>query len=117
MVRALAVCDVRLRVWFGLLHKEVLISLLLGVTMALGAMLVAGFRASDVMVPVGLTMVCIVLFGSLVGMSLPFLLTRFKLDPATASAPLITSIADIGGVLIYFSIASWWLKDKIAAAG
>lgn len=117
MVRALAVGDVRLRDWFGLLHKEVLISLLLGITMALGAMLVAGFRASDVMVPVGLTMVCIVLFGSLVGMSLPFLLTRFKLDPATASAPLITSIADIGGVLIYFSIASWWLKDKIAAAG
>jgi magnesium transporter len=42
-------------------------------------------------------------------MSLPFLLTRFGFDPATASAPLITSIADICGVLIYFSIATWYL--------
>jgi magnesium transporter len=42
-------------------------------------------------------------------MSLPFLLTRFRLDPATASAPLITSLADISGVLIYFSIATWYL--------
>ncbi|MBN2592183.1 MAG: magnesium transporter [Sedimentisphaerales bacterium] len=117
MVRALAVGDVRLRDWFSLLRKEFVTSLLLGVTMGLGVMLVAGFRAPQIIVPVGLTMVCTVLFGSLVGMSLPFLLTRFKLDPATASAPLITSIADIGGVLIYFSIASWWLSDTIKAAG
>lgn len=116
MVRALAVGDVRLRDWFSLLRKEVLISLLLGLTMAGGVMLVAGFRAPEIVVPVGLTMVCTVLFGSLVGMSLPFLLTRLKLDPATASAPLITSIADIGGVIIYFSVASWWLSDMIKAA-
>jgi magnesium transporter len=116
MVRALAVGDVRLRDWFSLLRKEFVTSLLLGVTMGLGVMLVAGFRAPEVLIPVGLTMVCTVLFGSLVGMSLPFLLTRFKLDPATASAPLITSIADIGGVLIYFSIASWWLRETINAA-
>lgn len=45
----------------------------------------------------------------MVGMSLPFLLSRFKLDPATASAPLVTSIADISGVLIYFAIASAYL--------
>jgi magnesium transporter len=44
--------------------------------------------------------------GSVIGLSLPFLLTRMKLDPATASAPLITSIADATGVLIYFAIAS-----------
>jgi magnesium transporter len=56
-----------------------------------------------------LTMVIIVLWGSLLGMSLPFLLTRLGLDPATASAPLITSLADISGVLIYFSVASWYL--------
>ena len=39
------------------------------------------------------------------GMSMPFILSRFRLDPATASAPLIASIADIMGVVIYFSIA------------
>jgi magnesium transporter len=40
---------------------------------------------------------------------LPFVFTKFGIDPATASAPLITSIADISGVLIYFSIATWYL--------
>jgi magnesium transporter len=109
MVRALATGDVRLRDWLRLLGKEVSVALTLGVSMALAVALVATFRAPDILVPVALTMVATVLFGSLVGMSLPFLLTRLRLDPATASAPLITSLADIGGVLIYFSIATWWL--------
>ncbi|MDY0274592.1 MAG: magnesium transporter [Desulfomicrobium sp.] len=117
MVRALAIGDVRLRDWFSLLRKEFLISLLLGLTMAMGAMLLAGFRSPEIIVPIGLTMVAIVLFGSLVGMSLPFLLATFRCDPATASAPLITSIADIGGVLIYFSISTWWLRDLVNTAG
>jgi magnesium transporter len=38
-------------------------------------------------------------------MLLPFILSRFRMDPATASTPLVTSIADATGVLIYFSIA------------
>lgn len=117
MVRALAIGDVRLRDWFILLRKEFLISILLGLTLALGAMLVAGFRAPEILIPVGMAMVAIVLFGSLVGMSLPFLLAIFRCDPATASAPLVTSIADIGGVLIYFTIATWWLSDLLKAAG
>jgi magnesium transporter len=51
----------------------------------------------------------VVIVGSLIGMCLPLLLQRFRWDPATASAPLVTSIADIAGVLIYFSIATWYL--------
>lgn len=47
----------------------------------------------------------VVLAGSVIGMSLPFLLSRYGLDPATASAPLITSIADAIGVVIYLSMA------------
>jgi magnesium transporter len=54
-------------------------------------------------------MVIVVVVGSLIGMSLPFVFTRFGWDPATASAPLITSLADISGVLIYFSVATWYL--------
>jgi len=45
----------------------------------------------------------------MIGMLLPFVLTKLNLDPATASAPLITSIADIAGILIYFSIATVFL--------
>lgn len=47
--------------------------------------------------------------GSLIGVCLPFLLSRFRLDPASASAPLITSIADTVGVVVYFGIASAFL--------
>lgn len=58
---------------------------------------------------VAVTMVAVVLVGSLIGLCLPLLLNRFGIDPAVASAPLVTSIADIAGVLIYFSFASWYL--------
>jgi len=109
MVRAMATGDVGMKDWFRLVVKEISVALTLGLLMAAAVISIAAVRAPDVLVPVGLTMVCTVAFGSIIGMSLPFLLTRLKLDPATASAPLITSIADIGGVLIYFSIATWYL--------
>ena len=51
-------------------------------------------------------MLLVVVAGSVVGMSLPFLLSRFKLDPAASSAPLITSIADGVGVIVYFTLAT-----------
>jgi len=56
----------------------------------------------------------VVIIGSLIGMSLPFLLSKLKMDPASASAPLITSIADIIGVLVYFSIATMILDLPVA---
>lgn len=108
MIRALSIGDVQMRDWLKLIGKETIVSLFLGVTMAIGVALVASLRAPDVVVVVAATMVLTVIISSLIGMSLPFLLTKFNLDPATASAPLITSMADITGVLIYFSLASWY---------
>lgn len=117
MVRALATGKAHMKDWFALFSKEVLVALGLGLSMGLAVSFIGIFRAGpDVAVVVAVTMVCTVLFGSLVGMSLPFVLSRLKLDPATASAPLVTSIADIGGVLIYFSIATWVLRDIITGA-
>jgi len=52
------------------------------------------------------TMILVVITGSVIGMSLPFVLNKLNLDPATASAPLITSISDAVGVIIYFSVAT-----------
>lgn len=116
MVRALATGEVHLKDWFKLLGREVVIALAIGLCMGLAVSMIGIFRAGpDVTVVVGLSMVSIVLMGSLVGMSLPFLLTRLKLDPATASAPLITSLADIAGILIYFGIANWYLGLQIPA--
>jgi magnesium transporter len=109
MVRALATGDVRMTDWIGLIRRELLVSLLLGLTMAVGVSAIAAFRAPEVVVVVAITMVAIVIWGSLIGLSLPFLLTKLGRDPATASAPLITSLADISGVLLYFGIARWYL--------
>ncbi|MBW6510284.1 MAG: magnesium transporter, partial [Desulfuromonadales bacterium] len=67
----------------------------------------------DIAVVVALTMIIVVLVGSLIGLGLPFLLEKFGCDPATASTPLITTIADVCGVLIYFGIASWYLREAI----
>ncbi len=109
MIRSLATGDVELSDWYKLIGKELLVSLLLGVTMAVGVALIASIRSPEIIWVASLTMVLIVVTGSLIGMLLPFIFTTLKLDPATASAPLITSITDICGVVIYFSVASWLL--------
>lgn len=107
MVRALATGDVILKDWSTLIGRELLVVLALGVTMGL-AVIPIGFArgGTTIALVVMIAMILVVVVGSLVGMSLPFLLSRLKLDPATASAPLVTTIADSTGVIIYFSIAS-----------
>ena len=110
MVRALATGSVRMKDWFRLLSKEIFIALGIGIIMAVAVSFIGYYRGGyEIAAVVAITMTIVVLFGSLVGMLLPFGLQRLNLDPATASAPLVTSIADIGGVLIYFSIATWYL--------
>jgi magnesium transporter len=107
MVRALATGDVMLKDWGRMLGREVLIAALLGLTMALAVSGIGWYRGGPgVALAVALTMVLVVLVGSLIGMSLPFILSRFKLDPATASAPLVTTLADASGVFIYFGVAT-----------
>ena len=109
MIRSLATGDVEVSDWYKLIGKEIVVALLLGVTMALAVSAVASFRAPEIVLVVAITMVLVVLNGSLLGLLLPFIFTKIKIDPATASAPLITSIADISGVIIYFTVATWLL--------
>lgn len=107
MVRALATGDVMLKDWGNMLGREILIALLLGLTMALAVSAIGWYRGGPgVAVAVSLTMVLVVVVGSLIGMSLPFVLSRFNLDPATASAPLVATLADASGVFIYFAVAT-----------
>ena len=107
MVRALATGDVQFKDWFSLLGRESLVALCLGGTMAI-AVSILGYIRGDWMVAVvlALSMLGIVLMGCLIGMSLPFILNKLKMDPASASAPLVTSICDATGVIIYLFIAS-----------
>jgi magnesium transporter len=111
MVRALATGDVRVRDWARLFGKELAVALALGITMGFAVWGLGIWRGgSEVGIVVALSMALVVVMGSLLGMLLPFVLSYLKLDPATASAPLITSLADIGGILIYFAVATAILK-------
>jgi magnesium transporter len=102
--------EVRLRDYLKLLGRELGVALALGLTMAVAVFFLAWIRSGFyVAVAVSASMIVVVMIGSLIGMSLPFVLSRLRLDPAAASAPLVTSLADISGVLIYFSIAQFFL--------
>ncbi|WP_027965650.1 magnesium transporter [Halomonas halocynthiae] len=106
MVRGMATGEVGVKDWGKLLSRELLVAGALGLTMALAVSPIAYLRAGDALaVVIALSMVSIVLFGSLLGMCLPFVLDRLGWDPATASAPLVTTLIDATGVIIYFSIA------------
>lgn len=107
MVRALATGDVDFKDWFYLLGRESLVALCLGGTMAIAVSILGYFRGDEMVALVlALSMLGIVLLGCLIGMSLPFILKRFGMDPASASAPLVTSICDATGVLVYLFIAA-----------
>lgn len=116
MVRAMATGEIVAKDWIQMLGKEIVVALLLGLSMALAVAMIGVVRAGpEVALVVSITMVIIVIVGSVIGMLLPFLLTRLKFDPASASAPLITSICDGVGVLIYFNIANLMLVLPNAA--
>jgi len=110
MVRGMATGEVQLKDWAVMLGREIAVASALGLTMAGAVAMVAYYRGGpDIALVVALSMVSVVVVGSLVGMLLPFILGKLNFDPATASAPLVASIADVTGVLVYFSIATYIL--------
>lgn len=107
MVRAIATKNVELSQWGRVFVKEIAVGVALGIAMGVLSATLGLFRGGpEIGLIVGLAMVGIILVANLVGTVLPFLLTRLDIDPAVASAPLITTVADASGLLIYFSIAT-----------
>lgn len=107
MVRAIATGELHLGEWSWAIGREIGIGALLGTTIGLATWGLGLFRGGiEIGVVVGLAMITVVIASNLIGVILPFLLTRLRLDPAVASSPLITSIADVVGLIIYFSIAT-----------
>lgn len=107
MVRAIATGDVLMSQWFRAVGKEILVGLILGLAMGATSWILGLYRGGAVIgIIVGLSMVAIVMVANIMGTLLPFLLTRFNIDPAVASSPLITTIVDATGLIIYFTIAS-----------
>jgi magnesium transporter len=112
MIRDLATGNTQLNQWARTVLKELLEGLILGLTMGIAAYFLGFFRGGiEVAFIVGLSMMLLVFFANLVGISLPFVLTRFNMDPAVASSPLITTLVDALGLFIYFNIATWILNS------
>jgi magnesium transporter len=107
MVRAIATSDVYITEWLEVFVKELMVGLLLGLLMGIIGYIFGSLRGGcEIGLIVGLTMLTVVLAANLIGVMLPFVLTKIGLDPAVASNPLITSITDVLGLLIYFAIAA-----------
>lgn len=116
VIRAMALGEVSLADWWRVMRRELVVGLSLGgllaflgfVRIAMGTTFGAdyGERWAILGVAVGLSLICVVLWGVLVGSMLPFVLRRLGADPATSSNPFIATICDVTGLLLYFFIAS-----------
>ena len=107
MIRAMATGDVAMRMWRKVFVREIIIGILLGVTLGFMAYWLGVFRANSMIgFVVGITMILIIIVSNILGAMLPFILSKLNVDPAMASAPLITSFADAIGLLIYLSVAT-----------
>ena len=106
IVRAIATDDVRLGDWFTVFVRELFVGVLLGVVLGVVTYVLGIFQSGHLIgVVVGLTMLSIIIVSNLLGAVLPFALSKLRIDPAVASAPLITSLADAIGLVIYFGFA------------
>lgn len=109
-IRAISVGDLSISKWFQTMKKELGVGLFIGLSMGIAALFVGILRGGlTVGIIVSISMLFIVILTNLVGVMLPFIFTRFNIDPATASSPLITTVSDTAGLLIYFSIAQFLL--------
>lgn len=114
MVRAIAINDLQLNQWLSTTGKEILVGVGLGAVMGAACYVLGIFFGGQIIgVIVGLTMISIIVLANIIGTLLPFMLTFFKMDPAVASSPLIATIMDATGLLIYFSIAAVFLELSV----
>jgi magnesium transporter len=121
VIRALAIGEVRPRDWLRVLGREVRAGLLLGAILgAIGFARVYLLPPDDPTAPITLlagvvatSLLGIVLWGSLVGAMLPFLLSRLGFDPASASAPFVATLVDVTGLVLYFSVATLFLRGTL----
>jgi magnesium transporter len=113
VIRAMALGEVRARDWWLVLRREIAIGISLGALLGTFASIRvlawgAAGRYGDHWVLIGVTVALsvtgCVLWGTLAGSMLPFVLRKLKADPANASAPLVATLVDVSGIIIYFSV-------------
>ncbi|WP_305706590.1 magnesium transporter [Nocardioides sp.] len=105
-VRALAVGEVRTSDLLAVVWRECRVGLLLGAMVGLvGLVLAALLVSGDIAVVVGISLVVICGWAATVGASMPLLARRLGIDPAVVSAPMVTTLVDATGLVIYFLVA------------
>jgi magnesium transporter len=123
IIRAMALGEVTLRDWWRVMRKEILAGLLLGMVLGtIGFLRVAVWAQFStvygphwllVALTVGVALIGVVLWGSLSGSMLPFILRGLGADPATSSAPFVATLVDVTGLVIYFSLALLILRGAM----
>ena len=129
MIRAMALGEVHLRDWWQVMRREFQAGLILGTCLGVigaarvGAWSIIGEQYFHkqiygphwplIALTVGVTLTGVVLWGSLSGSMLPFVLRRVGADPAASSAPFVATLVDVTGVVIYFSIALLILRGSL----
>ncbi len=123
VIRAMAVGEVRLRDWWRVIRREASAGIVLGSVLAIIGFFrimlwqsiwhTYGANYFVIALTVGTSLVGVVLFGTIAGSMLPFLLRRAGLDPASASAPFVATLVDVTGLVIYFTVASIILRGTL----
>jgi magnesium transporter len=123
VVRAMALGEVRLRDWWRVIRRECAAGFALGAILGgIGLMRIVRWPAHArvygehyllVALTVAFSLVGVVLFGTLAGSMLPFILRRLGLDPTSASAPFVATLVDVSGLVIYFTVAGSMLRGVL----
>ena len=123
VIRAMAMGELRLRDWWRVVGREAPTGLALGVILGtIGISRIMLWQAVRgtygphyliIAATIGCSLVGVVLFGTLAGSMLPFILRSFRLDPASASAPFVATLVDVTGLIIYFTVASIILRGTL----
>ena len=124
IIQAMAVGDVYLSDWWRVLRRELLSGLLLGSVLGIiGFIRVAvwhsvapqiyGDHWFQIGATVGISLMGVVLWGTLTGSMLPIALKKLGADPAVSSAPFVATLVDVTGLIIYFSVALLFLKGLL----
>ncbi|QRQ62679.1 magnesium transporter [Sphingobacterium multivorum] len=124
IIRAMALGELKLKDWWYVMKREVSSGLILGgILGSIGFLRILAWHFLGLYdygpywISIGFTvavsLLFIVLWGTLSGSFIPFILRRFGLDPATASAPFVATLVDVSGLIIYFTVAAFFLHGKL----
>ncbi len=124
IIQAMAKAEITIADWLKILKREIKSGFVLGGILGLVGFLrtfmwsyvephLYGTHTLLLALVTGISVLGVVLWGTLAGSMLPIFLKRMKLDPATSSAPFVATLVDVTGIIIYFSVAYIFLSDVL----